>query len=230
MFYTVLKELCDKDGSSPTRVCEHLGIPRGTLSYWKNKKNFTPKGETLQKIADYFNVSVDYLLSENPHNSDVEELIELNKMMNDPIFVVDETPKIKIKPAPKNKIPVLGSVRAGHPMYAEENIIDYEEISNEMAKDGEHYALRIKGDSMTPRFIEGDVVIIKKCPIVENGEIAIVMVGNDEATIKKFYKTAVGVQLVATNPNFPAMTFTPEEVDTLPVSVIGKVVELRARF
>lgn len=138
--------------------------------------------------------------------------------------------KDKEKAKTQNLIPVLGIVRAGVPMYVEENIIDYEEISNEMAKDGEYYALRVKGDSMLPRFVDGDVVIVKKCETVENGEIAIVMVGQDEATIKRFYKTAVGVQLIATNPNFPAMTFTPEQVDTLPVTISGKVVELRAKF
>lgn len=153
-------------------------------------------------------------------------LIKISDYFNVPIDYLLE----KEKTAPKNKIPVLGSVRAGYPMYAEENIIDYEEISNEMALSGEYFALKVKGDSMIPRFVDGDIVIVKKCETVENGEIAIVMVGQDEATIKKFYKTAVGVQLVATNPNYPAMTFTPEQVDSLPVTISGKVVELRAKF
>lgn len=128
------------------------------------------------------------------------------------------------------KIPVLGFIRAGLPLTATENIIDYEEISEEMARNGEYFGLKIKGDSMSPRFVEGDVVIVRKQETVDNGEIAIIMVNSDEATVKKFYKTATGVQLIATNPNYPAMTFTPEQVNNLPVTIAGKVVELRAKF
>lgn len=198
MFYERFEKLCMDSGKSVFSVLKDLHITPSTNTSWKKNGN-TPNGDTLTKIADYFHVSVDYLLSRD---------LSASKVL----------------------IPVFGIVRAGYPIYAEENIIDYEEISKEMAREGEFYALKIKGDSMTPRFVEGDIVIVKKCETVDNGEIAIVMVGKDEATIKKFYKTAVGVQLVATNPNYPAMTFTPEEVDSLPVTISGKVVELRAKF
>lgn len=128
------------------------------------------------------------------------------------------------------KIPVLGFVRAGIPMDAIENIIDYEEISEEVARSGEFFALKIKGDSMEPKISEGDVVIVRKQSIVENGEVAVVLINGNDATIKKFHKTDVGIKLISTNPQYDPFFFSPQEVESLPVEVIGKVVELRAKF
>ena len=130
----------------------------------------------------------------------------------------------------RHLIPVLGDVPAGIPIEAATNIIDYEEISEEMARAGDHFALRIRGDSMEPKFSEGDVVIVRKQEQVDNGQVAVVMVNGDDATVKKFYKTAAGVMLVGNNPSFVPLTYTPEQVEQLPVRVIGRVVELRAKF
>lgn len=128
------------------------------------------------------------------------------------------------------KIPVLGFVRSGIPMDAIENIIDYEEISEEVARSGEFFALKIQGDSMEPRIKEGDVVIVRKQSTVENGEVAVVLINGNDATVKKFHKTDVGIKLISTNPQYDPFFFTPQEVESLPVEVIGKVVELRAKF
>ncbi len=130
----------------------------------------------------------------------------------------------------RHLIPVLGDVPAGIPIEAATNIIDYEEISEEMARAGDHFALRIRGDSMEPRFKEGDVVIVRKQETVDNGQVAVVMVNGNDATVKKFYKTAAGVMLVGNNPTFTPLNYTPEQVEQLPVRVIGRVVELRAKF
>ena len=128
------------------------------------------------------------------------------------------------------KIPVLGLVRAGIPMDAVEYIIDYEEIGEDMARQGEFFGLQIKGDSMEPKISEGDVVIVGKQPDVESGEIAIVLVNGDEATIKKVQKFNGGINLIPSNPAYDVMTYTNEQIEKLPVRVLGKVVELRAKF
>lgn len=127
-------------------------------------------------------------------------------------------------------IPVLGYVRAGIPIEAVEEILDYEEISQDMAAQGEYFALSIKGNSMEPRIAEGDVVIVRKQNIVENGELAVVLVNGNDATVKKFYMNDNGVTLISTNPSFEPFYFSKNEVESLPVQVIGKVVELRAKF
>jgi len=127
-------------------------------------------------------------------------------------------------------VPVLGDVPAGIPLEAIQDVLDWEEISEEMARAGEYFALRIRGDSMEPKFSEGDVVIVRKQEAVDNGQVAVVMVNGNDATVKKFYKTPAGVMLVGNNPTFPPLNYTPEQVEQLPVRVIGRVVELRAKF
>lgn len=127
-------------------------------------------------------------------------------------------------------IPVLGRVVAGIPIDAVEEILDYEEISEEMARNGEHFALQIKGDSMEPKFSEGDVVIVRKQTTVEDNEIAIVLVNGNDATIKKIKRFDDGITLIPTNPDYDVITYTNKQIEELPVIILGKVVELRAKF
>lgn len=129
-----------------------------------------------------------------------------------------------------NLIPVLGRVVAGIPIDAIEEIIDYEEIPQSMAKNGEYFALQIKGNSMEPKFSDGDVVIVRKQEDVDSGDIAIVLVNGNEATVKKLKKFNGGINLIPTNPDYDVLTYTSNEIEKLPVRVLGKVVELRAKF
>ena len=115
-------------------------------------------------------------------------------------------------------------------MDAVEYIVDYEEISEEMARKGEYFGLQIKGDSMEPKFSEGDVVIVRKQSTIQSGEIAIVLINGDEATIKKVVLFDGGISLVPTNQAYEVKTFTNEQIEKLPVQILGKVVELRAKF
>lgn len=129
------------------------------------------------------------------------------------------------------KIPVLGTIVAGIPMEAVENIIGYEEVAQVMAVQGELFALRVEGHSMEPRICEGDVVIVRKQPDVESGDIAIVLVGGSRATVKRVKKTEDGITLIANNVDVYAPHFyTNKEIQELPVQVIGKVVELRGKL
>lgn len=83
---------------------------------------------------------------------------------------------------------------------------------------------------MEPKISDGDVVIVRKQPDVENGEIAIVLVNGDEATIKKVQKFDGGINLIPSNPNYNVLTFSQAQIENLPVQILGKVVELRAKF
>jgi repressor LexA len=124
----------------------------------------------------------------------------------------------------------MGEIAAGMPIEAVENIIDYEEIDEQMASSGEHFALQIKGESMAPRFVTGDVVIVKKQPDIETGQIGIVLVNGENATVKKINKTDKGIMLIPSNPQYEAMFYSIEDILSLPVTIIGRVVELRAKF
>lgn len=128
------------------------------------------------------------------------------------------------------RIPVLGYVAAGLPIEAIEDIIDYEEIPESMARGGEYFGLSIKGDSMYPRILEGDVVIVKKQSTADSGDIVIALVNGDDGTCKQLYKYKDHIELKAFNPMYKPLVYSNEDITSLPVSIIGKVVELRGKF
>lgn len=128
------------------------------------------------------------------------------------------------------KIPVLGTVPAGIPITAVEDILDYEEIPKTWENQGEFFGLKIKGDSMYPTLENGDVVIVRKQSTADNGDTVIVMVNGDDATCKKLEKTDNGIMLISTNTKYAPMFFSNEQISELPVVILGKVVELRQKY
>lgn len=150
--------------------------------------------DIIMKLADFFGVSSDYLLGKD---------ISSNKRL----------------------LPVLGTVKAGYNYLAEENIIDYIEPSMTISDPANYFGLVVKGDSMAPLFDEGDYLIVHKTDGDFNtGDIGIVLINGDEATVKKVVKTDDGIELQAFNPYYPAKKYTYEEMQNLPVKVIGVVV------
>lgn len=135
--------------------------------------------------------------------------------------------------APSRKsvsIPVFGRVAAGIPLEMITDIIDFEEIPEDMASLGEYFALQIHGDSMEPRMKEGDVVIVRQQEDAETGETVIVTVNGTDAACKRLKKYRDGIELISTNPSYKTMFFSAQEVTEKPVRILGKVVELRAKF
>lgn len=142
----------------------------------------------------------------------------------------DETtdkPKTKVKAV---KIPVLGRVAAGVPIEMIEDVLDYEEITEDMAKHGEYFALKIQGDSMTPRICNNDVVIVRQQDDADNGDIVIAAINGDDAVCKRLQKYNDGIALISLNPLYNPIYLKKDEIDRKPVRIIGKVVELRGKF
>jgi len=127
-------------------------------------------------------------------------------------------------------IPVYGNIAAGIPIEAIEDIIDQEEITAEMASTGDYIALRVKGSSMQPRITDGDVVIIKRQETIESGEIAAVLVNGNDVTLKQVKIEDNGLWLIPFNSTFTPQFYTKKECAELPVRILGKMVELRAKF
>ena len=128
------------------------------------------------------------------------------------------------------KIPVLGTVAAGIPISAVEEILDYEEVPQSWKSQGEFFGLRIKGDSMKPDINDGDTVIVRKQSTANNGDVVITLVNGDDVTCKKFEKLDNGIILISNNSEYSPMYFSNEEVVTKPVVILGRVVELRRKF
>lgn len=203
MATNILKYM-DKYGKSRQDMCKALGVKYTTFTDWV-KGNTYPRIDKIELMANYFGIS----------KSDLVEQPSTTK------------PPIQKKGV---KIPVLGRVAAGVPIEAVEDIIDYEEITEDMASTGEFFALQINGDSMEPKFSKGDVVIVRKQSDADTGDIVIVTVNGCDATCKRLKKYNDSIMLISTNPNYEPMVYDREEIKNTPITIIGKVVELRAKF
>lgn len=196
-----LKDLTQSD------LCRMTEISKSTMSQYLSGK-YEPSQLKTEIIARALNVSEAWLMGYD---------VPMERSSSQP-------PKQGIK------IPVLGDVAAGVPIAAIEDVLDYEEIDADMASRGEYFGLRIKGASMEPRMTTGDVVIVRCQPTVDSGDTAVVLVNGDSATVKKVKITKDGILLIPTNPAFEPMFYTRQEIQDLPVVILGKVVELRAKF
>ena len=198
-----LREFRKQNKVSQQVLADMLGVTQATLSGWENEK-FQIDNASLAKCADYFGVTVDELMGRTIQQSRHRSGIT---------------------------IPVLGYVAAGIPIEAVENVLDYEELdSASFSSNYDYFGLKIKGESMMPRIQSGDVVIVRRQADVESGDVAIVSVSGNEATCKQVKKHMNGISLVSYNPAYDIMFFTNEEISALPVTILGKVVELRGKF
>ncbi|WP_342621413.1 S24 family peptidase [Erysipelothrix sp. P66] len=126
--------------------------------------------------------------------------------------------------------PVLGVVRAGYDLLAHQDIIGYEEVSKREYDQGDYF-LKVVGDSMTgSRIYDGDLIYVKKTREIVSGDIAVVLIQGDEATVKRVILKDNLMILEATNPDYPTRYYNPEEVMMLPVEIIGKVLNVRVDF
>lgn len=224
-FMERLEELCAERKISKRTLEKEAGLGTGSTSKWNKDNGKNPNQKSLEKLSKYFDVSIDYLMGQSEFRTKEEWLKHLDGTSN-----LDEIRNDIEKYQRGIKINVYGYVVAGIPLEAIEDIIDTEEIPESMARQGEHFGLKIKGDSMTPRILEGDVVIVRKQEDAESGDLVIALINGFEATCKKLIKHDDGIQLVSFNNNYEPMYFSNQEILDKPVEIIGKVVELRGKY
>ena len=173
-------------------------------AYAKYEQGITePDINSLNLLANFYGVTTDYLLGRDIGLTP----INLERTVT--------------------KIPVYGTIPAGIPVEAIEEILDYEEIPESLASSGVFFALKVKGNSMFPEIKNNDIVIIRKQEDAETGDICAVMVNGYDATLKTIKKDISGITLIPRNPEYETKTYTPAEVEQLPVRIIGKVIEIR---
>lgn len=196
-----LKELRKERKISQQKLADHLDVARSTVAMWEVGPN-QPDSEMLLRIADYFDVTIDYLLG----RSDDSEVLS------------------GFYPVKKKKFPVLGKVACGEPIFADEDRETWITASADIDAD---FCLVAQGDSMTGAHIEdGDIVFIKQMDVVENGYIAVVLIG-DEATIKYIDYRPETSTLILTpaNPAFRTQVYQGPDLET--IRVIGMAVTLQ---
>lgn len=189
-----IKYLRKLDNLTQQQLADALGVAKSTISMYETGQR-EPDFETLEAIADYFNVEMRTFF---PGGQSVPGIL----------------------PLPANKAyPLVGDIACGTPILAEENISEYIQFPDDMEVD---FCLRCRGDSMVDaRIYDGDIVFIRQQPEVENGEIAAVLIG-EETTLKRVYRTGDTLTLVAANSAYAPMVYTGEHLEN--VRILGKAV------
>ena len=200
-----LRKALNIRGMKQSELCAKTDIPKSAMSQYANG-SFEPKQDRLQAIALALDVNEAWLMGYDNISMERTETFDIFKVPG-------------IIPVPSGKkIPVIGSIACGTPILATQNIEDYIETS---PSDKATFALRCKGDSMAPRLLDGDVVLIHQQPTVENGETAAVLIGED-ATLKRVYIRDDSITLAPENLNYEPIHLTGEDMSN--VSILGKVV------
>lgn len=199
-----LKQAMEKAEMNATELSEKTGISKSAISRYLSG-GYIAKQRNLLKLSRALHVDPKFLFSDA-----VEEL--------------DANLKVY-------RIPIVGKVVAGTPIDAIENITDYIRVTNPAAADGSYYALHVTGASMEPEMREGDLVIVHKQDYFDSGDICIVLVNGNEATVKKVIKSDQGITLIGFNATvYPPHFYNARQVEELPVRVIGKVKQVRRSY
>lgn len=209
MFLDILNELMAEKGINKNVLSKESGVPYTTIDGFYKKGCDNIKLSTLEKIADYFGVTIDYLLGKTEKSADN----------------VDALGKFGIFPISYKKFRVLGEIACGEPIYADE---DRETVILANSNIDADFCLYAKGDSMTgARIMDGDIVFIKQCSMVQNGEIAAVII-EDEATLKRvyYYPDKNKIVLYAENPKYEPFVYMGEELNS--IRILGKAVAFQS--
>ena len=205
-----IKRLRAMHGLSQKELAQIAGVSDKAVSTWENGTK-EPRMGAVQKIADHFGLKKSNLIEDNG--------LEINIT---PAPTSDDLPA-NVFPIQTKKVPLLGTIAAGVPIYADENFDGYRECTEDIDAD---FCLKIQGDSMIgARINDGDIVFIKKQPDVDNGEIAAVLI-EDEATLKRVYKEKDSLILQAENPKYAPIVYTAESY--VECRIMGKAVAFQS--
>ena len=186
-----------------TDVCRDLDIPYSTYTDWCNG-NIYPRIDKIELLANYFDIKKSDL---------VENKEKIDKLGNK---VID--------------IPLLGTVKAGYDYLAQKNWLGTVEVDSKLAEGNDLFALNVKGDSMSPFLLEGDIVIVKRQSDFENGDLVVALINGDEATVKKGKKSETSILLQPLNSAYEPLIFTYEEMKNIHVIILGIVKQMKRDF
>ena len=212
-FSNRLNEAIRINNIKPIELSEKTGIDKSKISSYMSGR-YKAKQDGIYLLAKALNVSEAWLMGlDVPMQRITTNIQPLDKETKSSAIVF-----------------IYGTIPAGVPMECIEDIIDTEEIDSAMLKGGKQYfGLKIKGDSMYPEYLDNDTIILEKVDDCESGDDCVVMVNGNDGTFKRVFKNQNGIILQPLNNNYQPMIYTNEQIEELPVRVIGKVIELRRR-
>ncbi|MBQ8567982.1 MAG: helix-turn-helix domain-containing protein [Oscillospiraceae bacterium] len=203
-----ISELRKKRGLTLKEVGDKVGVAASTIQRYERAKIVDVKKPVLDSIAHALGASPRDIYEDGPELISNAIPADMSQMM---------------------RIPVVGRVAAGLACHAEENIEDYAYCSKDIIISGETYVyLRVVGDSMSPRLMEGDLVLVRCQNMVDSGDYAVVLIDNEDGVVKKLYFGKNYIELISENPYYPPRRFEDSEMER--IRIYGKVIESRRRF
>lgn len=205
-----LSSLIKDNETDINTLANKIGIKSKSTIYRYMNGEMAPKISTVKYLAEVFSVNPIWLMGyEVP-----KKCHELYKNSNSNSAIVL----------------VYGTIPAGIPMECIEDVIDTEEISTDMLKgEKQYFGLRVKGNSMEPEYLDGDTLILEKVDNCENGDDCVVMVNGNDGTFKRVFKNENGIILQPLNSTYAPMQYSNEQIENLPIRVLGVVVEFRRK-
>lgn len=226
---STLKELRKEKGLKQSEVANYLGVSTQAYSSYETGAR-EPGLDIVLKLADLFGVSTDTILG----RPETEAAPEPGWKVIDP---ADFPPQVVARqPLPDLEqetalIPILGSVRAGYDNFAEENHEgDFAVDPRLKSMHPEAFVLTVRGDSMEPEIHHGDLVICLPDAEIRSNDVAIVCVNGEIGTVKRVRFDRTGLTLIPANPRYKQLHYSPEDVESLPVTLQARVVETRHRY
>lgn len=220
----IIKEYRAKHNLSLQDFADKIGTSRSYIHMLEKNINpstnkpINPSIETLKSLANAMDLDVDTLLKKLDDN----QLIFLNEEKYKEQFNTSTSTAVVL---------VYGTIPAGIPMECIEDILDTEEIPASMLKGGKQYfGLKVKGNSMFPTYLDGDTVIFEKVDDCESGQDCVVMVNGNDGTFKRVLKNETGIILQPLNSDYAPLVFTNEQINDLPVKIIGIAREIRRKL
>lgn len=192
-------------------LAQKMGIKSKSTIYRYMNAEMSPKITTVKYLAEYYNVNPVWLMGYD---------VPMEK----------ESKRENTSTSHSAVVFVYGTIPAGIPMECIEDIIDTEEISSDMLNGGKQYfGLKIRGDSMSPDYLDGDVIILQKQDDCESGDDCVVMVNGNEGTFKRVFKNPNGIILQPLNSAYSPMVYSNEDIEKLPIKILGVFEELRRK-
>ena len=202
-----IREAMNYRKMSQADLCRETGLSKATMNFYVHGKT-PPKQKNMFLLAKALRVRIEWLMGIDGQmtHSPTVETIQIHDLLS---------------------VPMLGKVAAGSPIYADGNIEGEVMIDPQVAAGCPCFALKVKGDSMTPQILDRDIIIVREQEEVDDGDIVVATVNGGEGCVKRLKKYANAISLVSMNPDYEPMYFTAEAIDTMPVRIWGKVVEIR---
>lgn len=196
-----IRQLRNDNGWNQEELGKKMNLAKVTISQYENETR-SPNPDIINKFADLFGVTVDYLLGRDDNKNYINDYITIN---------------------------VYGRVPAGIPLEAIEDIQDTEELSlKDYQASKDYLGLIVDGDSMYPKYLKGDTIIVEVTPQCETGQDCVVYVNGYDATLKTVIKNEDGsITLQPINPSYPPTTYG---IDDEPIKILGKVKEIRRKI